>query len=104
MSETSISVTDAARNFSDCINRVRYRGTSFILEKNGVPVARIVPVHANTGSGSEDELAEVSPQARQASREEHKPEAPTAIPIDTAEESNQNSEQLIHPKRPPFNW
>jgi prevent-host-death family protein len=40
----SISVTDAARNFSDCINRVRYQGVSFVLHKNGVPVARIEPV------------------------------------------------------------
>jgi prevent-host-death family protein len=40
----SISVTEAARNFSDCINRVRYQGTTFILHKNGVPVARVEPV------------------------------------------------------------
>lgn len=43
MSEKTISVTEAARNFADCINRVRYQGMSFILEKNGEPVARIVP-------------------------------------------------------------
>jgi antitoxin (DNA-binding transcriptional repressor) of toxin-antitoxin stability system len=39
----SISVTEAARNFSDCVNRVRYQGTTFILHKNGVAVARMVP-------------------------------------------------------------
>jgi len=43
MREQAISVTEAARNFSDCINRARYQGTTFILHKNGVPVARIVP-------------------------------------------------------------
>ena len=43
MRSVPISVTDAARNFADCINRVRYQGTSFILQKNGVAVARIVP-------------------------------------------------------------
>jgi antitoxin (DNA-binding transcriptional repressor) of toxin-antitoxin stability system len=49
MDDTLISVTLAARNFSDCINLVRYKGASFILEKNGVPVARIVPVdHKST--------------------------------------------------------
>jgi prevent-host-death family protein len=42
--EVPISVTEAARNFADCVNRVRYQGASFLLEKNGVPVARIVPV------------------------------------------------------------
>ena len=39
----SISVTEAARNFSDCVNRARYQGVTFILHRNGVPVARIVP-------------------------------------------------------------
>lgn len=43
MSDKEISVTEASRNFADCINRARYQGTSFILHKNGVPVARIVP-------------------------------------------------------------
>jgi antitoxin (DNA-binding transcriptional repressor) of toxin-antitoxin stability system len=43
MRAVSISVTEASRNFADCINRARYQGTSFILHKNGVAVARIVP-------------------------------------------------------------
>ena len=40
----SITVTDAARGFSDLINRVRYRGESATLMKGGKPVARVVPV------------------------------------------------------------
>jgi antitoxin (DNA-binding transcriptional repressor) of toxin-antitoxin stability system len=43
MSEESISVTEAARNFSDCINRARYQGTTFILLKGGKPVATLKP-------------------------------------------------------------
>ena len=43
MKTVTISVTEAARNFADCINRARYQGTTFVLEKNGTPVARIVP-------------------------------------------------------------
>jgi prevent-host-death family protein len=43
MKTTSISVTEAARNFADCINRVRYQNVTFVLLKNGTPVARIVP-------------------------------------------------------------
>jgi antitoxin (DNA-binding transcriptional repressor) of toxin-antitoxin stability system len=39
----SMSVTEASRNFADCINRARYQGTTFILHKNGTAVARIVP-------------------------------------------------------------
>jgi prevent-host-death family protein len=44
METVSISVTEASRNFADCVNRARYQGTSFVLEKNGSPVARIVPM------------------------------------------------------------
>ncbi len=43
MKERAISVTEAARNFADCVNRVRYQGLTYILHKNGVPVARIIP-------------------------------------------------------------
>jgi prevent-host-death family protein len=43
MQTRSISVTEAARNFSDCVNRARYQGVTFILHRNGVPVARLVP-------------------------------------------------------------
>lgn len=43
MKKTVISVTEAARNFADCVNRVRYQNMTFVLVKNGLPVARIVP-------------------------------------------------------------
>jgi prevent-host-death family protein len=43
MKTTEITVTEAARNFADCVNRVRYQGITFVLLKNGLPVARLVP-------------------------------------------------------------
>ncbi len=43
MRETAISVTEAARNFADCVNRVRYQNATFILHKNGEAVARLIP-------------------------------------------------------------
>jgi len=43
MRKRTISVTEAARNFADCVNRVHYQNTTFILLKNGSPVARLVP-------------------------------------------------------------
>lgn len=43
MSETVITVTEAARNFADCVNRAHYRNETFVLLKNGVPFARLVP-------------------------------------------------------------
>lgn len=41
---STISVTEAVRNFADVINRVAYRGEHFLLERGGRPVARLVPV------------------------------------------------------------
>ena len=38
-----ISATEAARNFSDLLNRVRYRGESFVIERGGSPVAELRP-------------------------------------------------------------
>jgi antitoxin (DNA-binding transcriptional repressor) of toxin-antitoxin stability system len=43
MRKTHISVTDAARNFADCVNRARYQNVTFVLMKNGTPVARLAP-------------------------------------------------------------
>ncbi|MEI7731105.1 MAG: hypothetical protein WCO56_16125 [Verrucomicrobiota bacterium] len=43
MKVMTISVTEAARNFADCINRAHYQNTSFVLLKNGRPFARIGP-------------------------------------------------------------
>ncbi len=43
MKETTITVTEAARNFADCVNRAHYQNVTFVLLKNGVPVARLVP-------------------------------------------------------------
>jgi prevent-host-death family protein len=46
MSEITISVTEAARNFADCVNRAHYQGQEFVLLKNGLPVARLTPVES----------------------------------------------------------
>jgi prevent-host-death family protein len=42
--EEHIPATRLARNLGDVLARIRYRGESFVVEKNGVPVARIVPI------------------------------------------------------------
>jgi prevent-host-death family protein len=61
MDPVQISVTEASRNFSDCVNRARYQGTRFILHKSGLPVARIEPAETQPRKGSE--LAAVLKQA-----------------------------------------
>lgn len=41
--ESHISATAAARTLSDLLSRVRYRGESFVVERGGEAVCRIVP-------------------------------------------------------------
>lgn len=43
MRETIISVTEAARNFAECVSRAYYQNVTFLLLKNGTPVARLMP-------------------------------------------------------------
>ena len=38
-----VSVTEAARNFADIVNRAFYRGETTVLMRNGVAVAHIAP-------------------------------------------------------------
>ncbi len=38
-----ITATEASRNFSEMLNRVRYGGESFLVERNGEAVAEIRP-------------------------------------------------------------
>jgi antitoxin (DNA-binding transcriptional repressor) of toxin-antitoxin stability system len=43
MSVTRVSATEAARTFSDLLNRIRYRGEEFLVERGGDPVCRMSP-------------------------------------------------------------
>jgi antitoxin (DNA-binding transcriptional repressor) of toxin-antitoxin stability system len=38
-----VSVTEAARNFADIVNRAYYRGETTVLMRNGTAVAHIAP-------------------------------------------------------------
>jgi antitoxin (DNA-binding transcriptional repressor) of toxin-antitoxin stability system len=71
----SISVTEASRNFADCVNRARYQGTIFFLHKNGIPVARITPIERTVNLGSEFEGAreEASASERQPAERQRDP-------------------------------
>lgn len=68
MSDTIITVTEAARNFADCVNRAHYQNQRFVLLKNGVPFARLVPAGEPVCRGSDlaESLAEVKLSAEQA--------------------------------------
>ena len=62
MRKIAISVTEAARNFADCINRVHYQSQSFVLVKNGKPLARLVPETEKICTGKD--LSEALAEAR----------------------------------------
>ena len=47
--EPRISATDLARRLGDILGRIRYRGESFVIERNGAPVARVGPVAPRAG-------------------------------------------------------
>jgi hypothetical protein len=68
MKERIITVTEAARNFADCINRAHYQNTSFVLLKNGRPFARIEPDTEKrcTGRDLADALARAELSAAEA--------------------------------------
>lgn len=43
---TTVTATELARKLGDFLGRVRYRGESFVVERNGVEVARLEPANA----------------------------------------------------------
>ena len=43
MNEKTLTVDEAARSLAECVNRAQHDNMVFILVKNGVPVARLVP-------------------------------------------------------------
>ena len=55
--KSRISATEAARSFSELMNRVRYRGESFVVELNGKPICEILPARPPKFTGAD--LAEL---------------------------------------------
>jgi antitoxin (DNA-binding transcriptional repressor) of toxin-antitoxin stability system len=53
MKKIRITVTEAARNFADCVNQVQYQNVTFVLLKNGEPFARLVPDEEKVCTGRE---------------------------------------------------
>jgi antitoxin (DNA-binding transcriptional repressor) of toxin-antitoxin stability system len=50
---THISATEAVRSFSELMNRIRYRGESFVVERGGKPICEILPATPAKFTGSE---------------------------------------------------
>jgi prevent-host-death family protein len=45
-----VSATDAARNFSNILDSVEYRGEHFTIVRRGKVVAQLDPVHSGRGA------------------------------------------------------
>ena len=53
--EHTIAATELARSLGDILARVKYRHDSFVVERNGTPIARVVPIES---AGQETTLCE----------------------------------------------
>jgi antitoxin (DNA-binding transcriptional repressor) of toxin-antitoxin stability system len=53
MGETILTITEAAHHFADCVDRTHHQNETFVLVKNGVPFARLVPAGQPAGRGRE---------------------------------------------------
>jgi antitoxin (DNA-binding transcriptional repressor) of toxin-antitoxin stability system len=42
--EEIVTATRAVREFSDLLNTIKFKGRTFIIERGGKPVARMVPI------------------------------------------------------------
>lgn len=65
--ETKITATELARHLSDILNRVRYKGESFRVERNGEVIAVLKPEQPKTITWGEfadrwDSLPKPDPQ------------------------------------------
>jgi prevent-host-death family protein len=52
---TPIGVAEAKRRFADVLGAVRYRGERFVVERNGTPMAAVVPISEVEGAADHPE-------------------------------------------------
>ncbi|MCU0252203.1 MAG: type II toxin-antitoxin system prevent-host-death family antitoxin [Vicinamibacterales bacterium] len=52
-----VSATDLARNLGDVLAKVRYRGQTFLVRKNGKVIARIEPASDQDGPSAKEAFA-----------------------------------------------
>ncbi len=57
--ETVITATELSRGLSDVLNRVKYKGERFIVQRNGENIATIVPAAQLPGITVEELIAEI---------------------------------------------
>lgn len=55
--EFTVTATELARSLGDLLSRVRYRRETLIVERNGTPIAKVVPVDSAERATVADALA-----------------------------------------------
>jgi prevent-host-death family protein len=55
--EYTIAATELVRSLGDILARVKYRRDSFVVERNGTPVARVVPIESDQKATLAEALA-----------------------------------------------
>ena len=61
--DTKITATELARNLSDILNRVKYKGERFVVERNGETVATLEPPRALPKTGTLRDLVRLTIEA-----------------------------------------
>jgi len=51
--QRTLSATEASRNFSEIMNRVKYRGESFIIERGGERICEVRPAAPTRFTGAD---------------------------------------------------
>ncbi len=57
--ETTISATELSKRLSDILNRVKYRGERFVIQRNGEAVAVVGPASTRPGITVSELIARV---------------------------------------------
>jgi antitoxin (DNA-binding transcriptional repressor) of toxin-antitoxin stability system len=52
----SINATQAVRSFSELLNEIKYKGTTYTIERSGKPIAELAPVPASAKKRTLSEL------------------------------------------------
>jgi antitoxin (DNA-binding transcriptional repressor) of toxin-antitoxin stability system len=55
----TISASQAVRSFSELLNEIKYKGTTYTIERSGKPVAELSPVSSSTKRRTLSELPSI---------------------------------------------
>jgi antitoxin (DNA-binding transcriptional repressor) of toxin-antitoxin stability system len=59
VSETIITATELSRHLSDILNRVKYRGERFAIQRNGETIATLAPASKKLGITAKELVARI---------------------------------------------